>query len=446
MSISREGTLVALASASGKAGVAVLRVSGPDAQKVVSLVCCPSTLPSPRRAVLRDIVDYRSAEILDHALVLFFPAPHSFTGEDVVEIHLHGGRSVVRGTLDAICSIDGVRPAEAGEFSRRAFENGKLDLTEVEGMADLVDAETSAQRRQALRQMDGDLGRLYRAWSKRIKDALAFIEAELDFADEDIPPEFAAGRQQEIETLIKEIEAHLNDRHRGERLREGFSVALLGAPNAGKSSLLNALARREAAIVSPTPGTTRDIVEVYLDLGGYPVCIADTAGLRETADLVEGEGVRRALARAEQADLKILVFDGTQPVVLDPQTKELIDEKAMIVVNKKDKLADVPALSFEDVLYLSAKTGDGLDLLIQKLLDEIGTRFADHEGPALTRVRHRLALQESLDHLSRALHAQGLELCAEDMRMAMRSIGRITGRVDVEDLLDVIFSSLCIGK
>ena len=445
-------TIVALASAQGRAGIAVLRASGPKAPQLMWQVCQISSIPSPRRATLCSIVDYRIGELIDHALVLWFPAPASFTGEDVVEFHIHGGRAILTAVLDVLCSIQGVRLAEAGEFSRRAFENGKMDLTEAEGVADLIDAETSAQRRQALRQMDGELGRLYHGWAERLANDLAYIEAEIDFADEDIPPDLAAGRREDVAALAAEIDTHLNDHHRGERLREGFTVALLGAPNAGKSSLLNALARREAAIVAPTPGTTRDIIEVQLDLGGYPVTVADTAGLRESADHIESEGIRRALARAEQADLKLLVFDGTHIAAPDPATLALFDDTALVVVNKRDVLScekEPPPLfqgEKSSPLLISAKTGEGLEELSARLISEIEKRFIGSGGPALTRARHRAALQECRENLRRALAAPEVELCAEDLRLAIRALGRITGRVDVEDLLDIIFSSFCIGK
>jgi len=467
-------TIVALATAAGRAGVAVLRASGPKAPQLMFLACRLPSIPVPRRVTLCDVVDYRNGEILDHALVVWFPAPHSFTGEDVVEFHLHGGRSIIQSTLDVLCSIQGVRPAEPGEFSRRAFEQGKLDLTEAEGIADMVDAETAAQRRQALRQMDGELGRLYHGWAERLAHNLAYIEAEIDFADEEIPPDLAAGRLEDVRALSHEIEAHLNDSHRGERLRSGFTVALMGAPNAGKSSLLNALARREAAIVAPTPGTTRDIIEVQLDLGGYPVTLVDTAGLRESADAIESEGIRRALARAEQADLKLLVFDGTKDSAPDAATLALMDDTALVVINKMDvarppasqdgaqtnALPDTSplpdfALAFaaeagrqnkDAPLPLSAKTGEGLAALTARLVEEIEKRFVAAGQPALTRARHRAALEECCDNLRRALAAPEVELCAEDLRLAIRALGRITGRVDVEDLLDIIFSSFCIGK
>ncbi|HAX90980.1 MAG TPA: tRNA uridine-5-carboxymethylaminomethyl(34) synthesis GTPase MnmE [Rhodospirillaceae bacterium] len=442
-------TIVALSSALGRAGVAVVRVSGARAAAVFEKLCRPATQPEPRRASLRDVIDPATGELIDHALTLWFPAPHSFTGEDVVELHLHGGRAIIKAVIENLCRLDGFALAEAGEFSRRAFENGKMDLTEAEGIADLIDAETAAQRRQALRQMDGALGALYHDWADRLTHALAFIEAEIDFADEEIPPDIAAQRLAGVREVLEALTAHLNDNHRGERLREGFTVAILGAPNAGKSSLLNALAQREAAIVSPIAGTTRDVIEVQLDLGGYPVSLVDTAGLRESADAIESEGVRRALARADQADFKILLFDGSAAVP-DPHTLALLDGAALVVVNKSDLgSAPPPLLAKTDSvspLSLSVKTGEGLTELTAKLIHEIDRRFMPTAQPSLTRLRHRLALEECQRFLQSALSATQTELSAEDLRLAVRSLGRITGRVDVEDLLDIIFSSFCIGK
>ncbi len=470
-------TIVALASASGRAGVAVVRVSGPRAASVFSTLCRPVLLPAPRRAALRDIIDPTTQELIDHALVLWFPMPHSFTGEDVVELHLHGGRAIVEATLEALCRLEGFAVAGAGAFSRRAFDNGKMDLTQAEGIADLVDAETAAQRRQALRQMEGALGLLYYGWAESLTQSLAYIEAEIDFAEEDIPADLTQGRLNLLSDVIAAMEAHLADNHRGERLREGLTVAILGAPNAGKSSLLNALARREAAIVSPIAGTTRDVIEVAIDIGGYPVCLIDTAGLRESADEIESEGVRRALSRAQQADLKILLFDGNEAQPFDAATMALADGDALIVVNKADARARQDAslspcgrgskilalqgnaLDFageglcqekieknSSPLLISTKTGEGLDVLLVKIQEAIESRFQASASPALTRQRHRLAVEESLSLLRRAAAACEPELVAESLRLAVRALGRITGRVDVEDLLDIIFSSFCVGK
>lgn len=444
------GTVVALASGPGRGGVAVIRLSGPAASMAIKKICRPSYLPDPRKAALREFVDFRSHETLDRGLVLWFPAPASFTGEDVAEFHIHGGHAIIKGMLSALCAVEGVSLAQPGDFSRRAFENGKLDLTEAEGIADLVEAETATQRRQALRQMDGALGRLYEDWAARLKHQLAMIEAEIDFADEEIPPDIGAGRKEALELVAAEIEAHLHDGHRGEKIREGFMITLLGAPNAGKSTLLNALARREAAIVSDTPGTTRDVIEVQLDLGGYAVTLADTAGLRQAADSIEAEGVRRALHRAEMADLKILLFDGTKAQTPDRETLALRGPDALVVVNKLDQIDNPQPLQnnpdLAGALFVSAETGVGISALSSRLVEEIDKRFVGSGGPALTRARHRHALEDALAHLNRAVQAQHVELCAEDIRLSVRAIGRITGRVDVEDLLDVIFSSFCIGK
>lgn len=440
-------TIVALASGAGRAGVAVLRVSGDKTKDIITQITSLDTPPSPRLATLCSILNPKNKNVIDRALILYFEAPNSFTGEDVLEIHVHGGHAVIKDVLMALCEIEGVETAGPGAFSRRAFENGKLDLTEAEAIADLVDAETSAQRKQALRQMDGALGRLYHGWAERLTHILALNEAEIDFSDEeDVPEEMIVGREEERAALFQEIQAHLSDNHRGEKIREGFTVALLGAPNAGKSSLLNALTQQETAIVASTPGTTRDVIEAQLDLGGYPVKLMDTAGLREAVDEIESEGVRRALARAQHADFKILLFDGTKPA--DAETKALFDSDALVVVNKQDKM-DVIAqndLFFKNALYISAKQKDGVSALSAQLIKEIQTRFTGGQGPSLTRIRHRKALQESVEHLSRAGDVQHTELRAEDLRLALRALGRITGRVDVEDLLDKIFSSFCIGK
>ncbi len=469
--MSDDQTIFAPASAAGKAGVAVFRISGKEARRVITDLCIPHALPAPRFAALRDIKHPKSGEVIDRALVLFFPAPHSFTGEDVVEFHTHGGRAITNAVIDALSALPHFRLAEAGEFTRRAFENGKMDLTEAEAIADLIHAETEAQRKQALRQLDGALGRIYEDWRARLSRSLAYMEAAIDFSDEELPPDMLEKQSAVLCALREEIAAHLNDNHRGERLREGFSIAILGAPNAGKSSLLNALARREAAIVSPTAGTTRDVIEVHLDIAGYAVTLADTAGLRDSSDAIENEGIRRAHVHAQRADLKLLVFDGTlEP---DAETLALIDADALIIVNKADKIQNPPSHATAGIplplreglgaglvglvshskfgscvlpVLISAHTGEGIDTLLQKLAQEIDRRFTDKGTPPLTRARHRSALEECVAHIDRALQAPMADLRAEDVRLAMRSLGRITGRVDVEDLLDIIFRDFCIGK
>jgi tRNA modification GTPase len=439
-------TIFALATAPGRSGVAVVRISGPEAGSALAALT-GRPLPAPRRAALTKLRDPRTGDVLDDALVLRFTGPASFTGEDVVELHLHGGRAVVTGVIEALATLPGLRLAEPGEFTRRAFENGKLDLTEAEAVADLIDAETNAQRRQALRQMEGGLGRLYDGWRERLTRALAHIEADIDFAEDDLPGGVADAVRPVIAGLADEIAAHLDDGGRGERLREGLHIAIVGAPNAGKSSLLNALARRDAAIVSARAGTTRDIIEVHLDLGGYPVVLADTAGLREAAaDEVEEEGIRRARDRAARADVKVAVFDATTLPDLDPATLDLIDRDTVVVFNKTDLATAADLRPDLSPILVSAHTGSGLKELEEKLTVFSADRLAIGSAPSLTRARHRAALTECRESLLRALDAPLPELAAEDVRLASRALWRITGRVDVEDLLDVIFRDFCIGK
>jgi tRNA modification GTPase len=445
-----EAAIFALATAPGRGGVAVFRISGTGAAKAITALTKPPEMPEPRCAELRSLHQPETGATIDHGLILWFPAPRSFTGEDVVEIHSHGGRAIANSMLEALGALPDFRLAEPGEFTRRAFENGKLDLTEAEAIADLVNAETEAQRRQALRQYEGELGKNYESWRARLIKSLAYLEAAIDFADEDLPKDVAARQTADLQNLASEIRQHLDDRHRGERLRDGFSIAILGAPNAGKSSLLNCLVKRDAAIVSSLAGTTRDVIEVHLDIGGYPVTLADTAGLRESADVIESEGIKRALIRADRADLKLLVFDGSAWPQLDATTENLKGENALILINKADVIKDKTTGNADagDCLFVSAKTGSGIDMLLDRLINEIDLRFADTGSAPLTQARHRTALEECLGHLDRALSSGeiGSELRAEDVRLAMRALGRITGRVDVEDLLDVIFRDFCIGK
>lgn len=440
-------TIVAPATAPGRAGVAVIRLSGPAAGPALEALT-GRPRPLPRKAVRARFRDPEEGLPLDDGLVLWFPAPASFTGEDVAEIQCHGGRAVVESLLDALCRQPGVRPAEPGEFTRRAFDNGKMDLTQAEALGDLINAETAAQQRQALRQMDGALARLYDGWREALIHALAHLEAYIDFPDEDLPPDVARAVEGEIATLRDQIAAHLDDGHRGERLRDGLHIAIVGPPNAGKSSLVNALARREAAIVSATAGTTRDVVEVHLDLGGYPAVLADTAGLREATEEIEAEGIRRALARAEQADLRIAVLDGTTWPSVDAQTLALIDDATLVVLNKADlgPAPETEEVKGQPVMPLSVKTGAGMETLLFALQHEVRERLETRGAPALTRKRHRRALEECREALDRALAMPELDLRAEDLRLAARALGRITGRVEVDDLLDVIFRDFCIGK
>lgn len=426
--------------------LAVVRLSGPRAGEAVEQLT-RRPLPEPRRMVLRALRDPSTGEVFDKALVAWFAAPNTETGEPMAELHLHGGRAVVGAALDALAHLGFCRMAEPGEFTRRAFEHGKLDLTEAEGIADLVAAETAAQRRQALQQMDGALHRLYENWRAKGLRALAYLEAAIDFPDEDLPDGLADEVRVAVAGLQAEIAAHLEDR-RGERLRDGLSIAIIGPPNAGKSSLLNLLARREAAIVSETAGTTRDVIEVHLDLGGWPVVLADTAGLRDSGDAIEQEGVRRARARAAAADLRVLVVDAsgdwrTEMKTIIGTTESWDSSRDIVVANK----TDLAAVDDPGIVALSIRSGAGLRELLTRL--ETSAKASMEEGagaPPLTRARHREALVECQSSLERALHAPEVALAAEDLRLALRAIGRITGTVRLDELLDVIFRDFCIGK
>lgn len=450
-------TIFAKTTGAGVAGVAVIRISGPMAgDALVALGKKP--LPTPRMATLQKIYHPKTGEPLDDALVLWFVAPASFTGEDICELHIHGGVAVIAGVMDALASIDGLRPAEPGEFTRRAFLNSKLDLTQVEGLADLISAETDAQRKQAMLQSQGSLGALYDGWAEKLTHSLALVEAALDFSDEDLPEHMAHGVFKTCAHVMGEITSHLNDARMGERLRSGIRMAILGAPNAGKSSMLNALAMRDVAIVSDIAGTTRDVVEVHLNLGGYPLLLADTAGLRgeggdeKTHDKIEREGMTRARAWAENADLKLCLFDGNALPEIDAQTLNLIDENTVVCINKIDELsAELPKnISGQDVVGVSVKTGAGMDGLLDILESRVAKLLhVSGDAPLPTRERHRHGLSKCTQALERFVNREKEnldELAAEDLRLGVRALGRITGRVDVEDLLDIIFSEFCIGK
>jgi tRNA modification GTPase len=424
-------TIFALASGDGRSAIAVMRISGPASAATLQTLS-GAAVPPPRLASLRPL--RASGEVLDQALILWFPGPASYTGEDSAELHLHGGPAVVHAAADALVTL-GLRPAEPGEFTRRAFLNGKLDLVEAEAIHDLVAAETDAQRRQALRQLEGELGAIYRGWSDRLRAALAQQEVLIDFPDEDLPPEVEAMLAASIQIIIAEITAHLNDARRGEKLREGLFFAIAGPPNVGKSSLINALAERDVAIVSPTPGTTRDALEARVVFGGVPVTLVDTAGLRETTDSIEAEGVRRARAHTEAADVVIrLVEAGSQAPPLS--------DRSLLVANKCDLGKCGPA----GALRISALTGEGLDALRNRLTMEARQLTEKNGPPPLTRARHRAALQAALERLKAAEGAILPELRGEDLRLAMRALGRITGQVGVEDVLDTLFRQFCIGK
>ena len=442
-------TIYAPASAPGRAAVAVVRLSGPGAAGAVRALA--GRLPAPRQAGLRRL-KAGDGSVIDQALVLWFPAPASYTGEDSAEFHVHGGPAVVGALLEALAA-QGLRLAEPGEFTRRAFENGKLDLAQAEGVADLIEAETEAQRRQALDQLGGALGRAQQRWREGLVECLSVFEAAVDFPDEEVPADVAERARPVLARLIAELEQALDGVRRGEQVREGFRIALVGAPNAGKSTLLNALAGRDAAIVTATPGTTRDVIEVHLRLAGYKVVVADTAGLRDTADEIEAEGVRRARAWSADADLRVWVVDGSVGHT-GPAPRELHGGD-LCVINKADlpvgdetgaALAEARALELE-VHRISARETSHVAVVEQALTERVVSALSASELPTATRLRHAELLAEAAGRLRSAAGFEGSpELAAEDVRLAARALDRITGRIDPEDILDRVFSSFCIGK
>ena len=429
-------TIVALSSAPGRAGVAVVRVSGPRVRFVLETIA--GVIPLPRVATLRRLSDGKGMTV-DMALVLFFAGPASFTGEDVAEFHVHGSRAVLAQLLVILTALPGVRLAEAGEFTRRAFEAGKLDLAAVEGLADLIDSETEWQRKQALRQMDGALGTVAKGWRGELIEAMSLLAAELDFSDEgDVSGPLQDQALRLATGVLLSLREALGSFNMGERVREGFVVVLAGPPNAGKSSLLNALARREVAIVSPIAGTTRDALEVRLDLDGLPVVLIDTAGLRDSTDLIEAEGVRRARAFVERADL-VLSLRG-----VDSDTYRIEDNAAALPIATKSDLGHA-VLDGEHAI--SVKTGEGIPELLSVIVARL-RGLGQVEPALLTRERHRIAVSDAIVALERVVeanHGQG-ELLAEDIRLAVVALERLVGRIDVEDVLDQLFAGFCIGK
>lgn len=426
-------TVFALATPPGRGAIAVVRLSGPATAG--ALAALAGAVPEPRLAALRTL---RHAGVrLDRALVLWFPGPASYTGEDVAELHLHGGRAVTEGVTDALLAL-GLRPAEPGEFTRRAFENGRMDLAQAEAVADLIDAESAAQARQALAQLDGALGAVYAGFRADLLRALSLVEAEIDFPDEEVPDNLARAAGPVLDRLVGDLRRALSNADRGERVREGYRIVLIGETNAGKSSLFNALVAREAAIVTPMPGTTRDVLDAQLVIDGYAVTLSDTAGLRQSDDPVEAEGVRRARARAEAADLRLWVRAPGDP---DGAAANFVREDDLTVWTKAD-LAPGAGLS------VSATTGQGMEALHLALAARLRRDLSGADFPAVTRARHRRRLSDALDAVEAGLKALDVapELAGDDLRRAAVALAQVTGEIGVEDVLGEVFASFCIGK
>ncbi|SNY90522.1 tRNA modification GTPase trmE [Cohaesibacter sp. ES.047] len=440
-------TIFALSSGPVPAGVAVVRISGPKAHAVMMTLI--DSEPKPRLAALRYVTDPATGDVIDQALVLSFPGEKSFTGEDTVEFHLHGGRAIVKAMIDLLGSFEGCRLAEAGEFARRAFENGKFDLTEIEGLADLIDADTENQRKQAMRQASGAHRSVIDGWRDVLLYARSMIEAELDFADEeDVPGSVSDVIWLKLDALKYEIEDHLSRADHGERLRNGMTVVLVGHPNAGKSSLLNWFAKRDVAIVTEEAGTTRDLLELHLDIAGYPVTMIDTAGLREAENLVEREGIRRALEKSEHADLLIEIVDASS---VDKRVEVKSRARRMVLFNKQDRIGSEtkPVNSgAEEEFSVAVKTGLGMANFYDSFVKQIKESFNGAEDVLITRKRHETYLRECVDNVDKALiySDSPLEIRSEFLRTAGDSLGKITGRIDVEEMLGVIFSQFCVGK
>ena len=436
-------TIFAPATHPGKSGVAIIRISGPSSKSVFNILTEIKN-PYPRRAIFTKLLTPQTKEIIDEAIIIWFPCPNSFTAEDVIELHIHGSVAIINILMTILAEIDDFRVAMPGEFARRAFLNGKMDLTEAEGLADLIEAETSLQHKQAMRQMRGELADLYDSWRKKIIKFLAYLEAYIDFPDEDIPENLINKIMSEKSNLITEITNHLDDQFIGEKLRQGLCISIIGKPNAGKSSLLNLLAKRQVAIVSNIPGTTRDVLEVHLEIAGVPVTIADTAGIRESEDEIEKEGIRRALEQAKISDFSIIMNSATDLENILESSKNDI-----IILNKID-LVDINLLPKEingqKPIYISLKNQTGIELFLTSLEDKIKTIFTPSANPMITRARYRNHLKKVVENLELFDINKPLELAAEDLRLAAREIGHITGIIEIDTILDEIFMNFCIGK
>lgn len=443
-------TIYALSTVYGKSGVAVIRISGTNALEAVKYMTDLSVADlKPRYAYFVSLHHSLTRQTIDKCLLLYFKAPNSFTGEDIVELQVHGSKAVIKASMDSLSQLKDFRLAEAGEFSKRAFYNQKMDLTEAEGLADLIDAETSEQQKYAIRQMEGGLKNLYNDWRETLLKILAHLEAYIDFPDEDIPHSVVDTMLNDVFKLRNSIMEHLQGDNIGERLREGFRVVIVGPPNAGKSSLLNAIANREAVIVSDIAGTTRDAIDIHLDLGGYPVIFTDTAGLREAEEEIEQKGIALAYRKIQDADLLICLFDAEKDSVqLFDNIKKSFKNSILTVANKADKLLPdkIAELSAAGCLVISAKHKDGVKILLDNIKQQISERFTSNSNLLITRQRYRDALKLCLENLQMFSFDKEIELTAEDIRLAARELGKITGRIEVDEILDKIFGSFCIGK
>ena len=442
-------TIYALSSGPGISGIAVVRISGPDSSKVLKLLT-KNELPTPRVATLRKINNINTSELIDEGLILWFPGPQSYTGEDMVEIHIHGGKAVVEALLNTLSNIKECRLADPGEFTKLAFQNSKINLLKAESIADLISAETEIQRLQAVKMMKGKSSEKFNELREKLLKILSFVEAKIDFPDEDLPEENLKKIKEDSSNVLNEIKKILNDQKVGEIIREGFKIAIVGPTNAGKSSLLNNLSNREVAIVSEIAGTTRDVVETHLNIDGYPVIISDTAGIRDSKDEIEKKGIKLSLKKAENADLKLVVVDAKN-IDLSGFLNDLLKKDAILVINKSDLLKEKldPEISKFNHVLISLKDNLNIDKLISKIKNHLENKFISEEDILITRERHRQHLLQCVEHLknfSDKNDKKDFDKGAEDLRLATRQLGMIVGKVDVEEILGSIFNDFCIGK
>jgi len=442
-------TIYALSSGPGISGIAVVRVSGKDTSEVIIQIT-REDLPSPRVATLKKFNKIDTNELIDEGVIIWFPGPNSYTGEDLAEFHVHGSRAVISALHSSISKIKNCRLAEPGEFTKIAFQNGKINLLKAESIADLVSSETEIQRKQAIKIMSGKSSDQFNSWREKLLKILSHIEAKIDFPDEDLPKDILSEIQKTSDQVSSEIKKILDDQKVGERIREGFKIAIVGPINAGKSSLLNYLSKRDVAIVSEIAGTTRDVIETHLNLDGYPVVVSDTAGIRDSKNEIEKKGIKLALNRAEDADLKLVIIDAKN-VDFTGVLKDLVDENAILVVNKSDLLNGKlnEKLKKHDHILISIKNNSNLDKLILKIKSKLENKFLSHGDILITRARHRQHLEQCINHLQNFKNKNGSEefdKAAEDLRLATRHLGMIVGKVDVEEILGSIFNDFCIGK